>query len=288
MPSGDRVFIGPAERRQAMLDLMASARERLVLSLFRCDDFAVLDELASALERGVRVEAILTKRAKGGRKTLRKLWQALEEMGVVVHFYADPVVKYHAKYAVADGARALIATLNPTRKCFTRTYDFVLVTDDRDVVRSLATLFALDSSGQRILPRHRLSPRVIIGPDGARARMHGLIAGARRSIRVLDHKMSDPDLVSLLRARRAAGIAVSHIGRQMVGPLVPHGKLLIVDEAVAVLGSTAMSTLSLDFRREVSVLSEQPSVVRALNRFYLEIGAKAGPSITRLPGDRAA
>ena len=57
---GDRVFIEPAARRQAMLDVIAGARERLVLSLFRCNDFTVLDALAAALERGVKVEAILT------------------------------------------------------------------------------------------------------------------------------------------------------------------------------------------------------------------------------------
>jgi phosphatidylserine/phosphatidylglycerophosphate/cardiolipin synthase-like enzyme len=284
----ERIFIGPAERRQAMIDVIAGARQRLVLSLFRCNDFGILDGLAAALERGVKVEAILTKRAKGGRRRLRKLWDALEEMGVVVHWYADPVVKYHAKYVVADGATALVATLNPTKKCFTRTWDFVLTTTDRPVVRSLATIFALDAASQRILPRHRISPRLIVGPEGARSRMRALINGARRSIRILDHKLSDPDLVALLRERRDDGIAISVIGRHPVGNLVPHGKLMIIDESRAVLGSTAMSTLSLDFRREVSIMVETPAVVRALNSFYLDLSAKAGASVRKLPGDRAA
>ena len=121
-----------------MLDIIAHARSRLVLSLFRCNDYGVLDAIAAALERGVKVEAILTKRAKGGKKSLRKLWEALAEMGAVVHWYADPVVKYHAKYVVADSSRAMIATLNPTRKCFSRTWDFVFVSDAlRDRVRRL-------------------------------------------------------------------------------------------------------------------------------------------------------
>ena len=269
-----------------MVDLIASARERLVLSLFRCNDFGILDALAAALERGVKVEAILTKRAKGGKKRLRKLWDALEEMGVRVHWYADPVVKYHAKYAVADGELALVATLNPTKKCFTRTWDFVLLTGDRAVVRSLATVFALDAAGQRLLPRHRISQRLIVGPEGARARMRALIGSARRSIRVLDHKLSDPDLVALLRDRREQGIAVSVIGAQRVGAMVPHGKLMIVDEAQALLGSMSMSTLSLDFRREVSILIDAPAIVRALNNFYIDLSTQAGPSIKRLPGDR--
>jgi cardiolipin synthase A/B len=286
--SDERIYISPSERRQAMLEVIAGAKRRLVLSLFRCNDFGVLDGLASALDRGVKVEAILTKRAKGGKKRLRKLWEALEEMGAVVHRYADPVVKYHAKYLVADGKTALVATLNPTTKCFTATWDFVLITDERPVVRSLSTLFALDAAGERVLPRHRISPRLIIGPEGARAKMSALLTSARRSIKVLDHKLSDPDLVALLRERRDEGIAVSVIARQPVGFQVPHGKLLIIDDQRALLGSMGMSALSLDFRREVSLLVDAPALVGQLNAFYQDLTVRARTSITVLPGDRAA
>jgi cardiolipin synthase len=285
--SSDRIFIDPAERRQAMLDVIDSARSRLVLSLFRCNDFGVLDALASSLERGVKVEAILTKRAKG-KKRLRKLWEALEEIGAVVHRYGDPVVKYHAKYMVADGRVALVATLNPTKKCFSRTWDFVLTSEDRALVRSLSTLFTLDAAGQPVLPRHRITQRLIVGPEGARAKMRSQIKSARHSIGILDHKLSDPDLVALLRERRAQGIAVSVIGRQSAGAQVPHGKMIIIDESRVVLGSMALSALSLDLRREVSVVVETPRVVRELNRFYQELSARAGDSVFILPGDRAA
>ena len=287
-PSSDRIFINTAERRKAMIDVIEGARTRLVLSLFRCDDFGILDALAAALERGVKVEAILTKRAKGGKKRLRKLWEALEEIGAVVHRYGDPVVKYHAKYIVADGRRALVATLNPTKKCFTRTWDFVLTTEDRAVVRSLSAWFTLDAAGERVLPRHRISQRLIVGPEAARARMRALIMGARRSIKILDHKLSDPDLVALLRERRASGIAVSVVGRQPAGLLVPHGKMLIIDDSRAVLGSMAMSALSLDFRREVSIVIAEPAIVRELSQFYQQLSENAGDAVFVLPGDRAA
>jgi phosphatidylserine/phosphatidylglycerophosphate/cardiolipin synthase-like enzyme len=278
------VFIEPADRRQAMLDIIASARSRLVLSLFRCNDYGILDAIAAALERGVRVEAILTKRASGGKKNLRKLWEALGEMGAVVHWYADPVVKYHAKYIVADEDRAMVASLNPTKKCFSRTWDFVLITEQPDVVRSVALLFALDAAGDRKQPRHRFSSRLIIGPEGARPRLRDLVASARRSIQLLDHKLSDPDMVALLRERREAGVEVSVVGRRGVGAIVPHGKLLIVDRTLAVLGSTALSTLSLDFRREVSILIEDEAAVGTLVAFYGEL-AERGVASPVLPGD---
>jgi phosphatidylserine/phosphatidylglycerophosphate/cardiolipin synthase-like enzyme len=164
----------------------------------------------------------------------------------------------------------------------------LLTTRERSVVRSLSTLFALDAANARVLPRHRISQRLVIGPDSARPRMHGLLASAQRSIQILDHKLSDPDLVTLLRERRAEGVTVSVIGHQPMGALVPHGKLTIIDESLAVLGSTAMSAMSLDARREISIVVDAPAVVRPLQIFYQTLADRAGRSAAWLPGDRAA
>ncbi len=284
----EKLVLDAAERKTALLGVIGAARRRLVLSLFRCDDFSILDALAAALERGCEVEALLTKRAKGGKKRLKKLWGALEEMGAVVTRYADPVVKYHAKYLVADESTAIITTLNPTRKCFTKTWDAVLITQDPAVVKGLLSLFKADVAGVPLPSRRPLGRRLIVGPERSRAEIRSLIEGAKQSIRILDHKLSDPDLVALLRERRAEGITVSVLGKHPMGGMLPHGKMLIVDETRAVLGSTALSTLSLDFRREVSVVVHDPALVKQLNMSYQQLSAKAGVAATHLPGDRIA
>lgn len=286
--AAEQLVLAPAERKAALLGMIGSAKRRLILSLFRCDDFSVLDALAAALERGCEVEAILTKRAKGGKKRLKKLWGALEEMGAVVTRYADPVVKYHAKYLVVDDATAMITTLNPTRKCFTRTWDAVLITEEPSVVNGLLALFKADSAGVPLPTRRPLSRRLIVGPERSRAEIRGLILGAKHSIRILDHKLSDPDLVALLRERRENGITVSVLGKHPMGSTVPHGKMMIIDEARAVLGSTALSTLSLDFRREVSIVIHDPELVKRLNMSYQLLSSKAGGAANLLPGDRTA
>jgi cardiolipin synthase A/B len=282
----EKLVLAPAERKAALLGVIGAARRRLILSLFRCDDFAVLDALAAALERGCEVEAILTKRAKGGKKRLKKLWGALEEMGAVVTRYADPVVKYHAKYLVADESTAIITTLNPTKKCFTRTWDAVLITRDPSVVKGLLTLFKADAAGVPLPARRPVGRRLIIGPERSRADIRALIASAKHSIRILDHKLSDPDLVALLRERREEGVMVSVLGKHPMRGVTPHGKMMIIDESRAVMGSTALSTLSLDFRREVSVVINDPALVKQLNLSYQQLSAKAGDEATHLPGDR--
>src|SRR6478736_9603042 len=272
----EKLVLDPAERKAALLAVIGTARRRLILSLFRCDDESVLDALAAALERGCEVEALLTKRAKGGKKRLKKLWAALEDMGAVVTRYADPVVKYHAKYLVADESTAMITTLNPTRKCFTRTWDAVLLTKDPSVVKGLLTLFKADAAGVPLPSRRPLGRRLLVGPERSPDEIRALVAGAKHSIRILDHKLSDPDLVALLRDRRAEGVTVSVLGKQPMRGIVPHGKMMIIDETRAVLGSTALSTLSLDFRREVSVVVHEPELVKQLNMSYQQLASKAG------------
>src|SRR5262245_50233583 len=130
----DRLVVAIEERLPALVDVIRQARRRLTLSLFRCNDDHVFDELKAAVGRGVAVEVPLTSRAKGGKKKMSKMWRALEETGASLHPYTDPVVKYHAKYLVADEGPAIVASLNFTKKCFRKTWDALAITHDPAIV----------------------------------------------------------------------------------------------------------------------------------------------------------
>ena len=266
--TAERVVIAPADRRDAVVAAITTAKRELRMAIFRCDDFAVLDALASVLKRGVRLRLLLTSRAKGWKKKLGALLALLENMGAEVRSYADPVVKYHAKYLVTDNRLAVIASLNFTQKCFGDTCDFLLTTRDPKVVRGLVRLFDADWESPDAAFPSNLGDRLIVGPEEARDQMTELLASAERSIRIVDHKLTDPAMLSLLKDRRAAGITVDVKGEAHVAPLRPHGKLVLVDERVAVIGSVALSALSLGFRREVAVAIRHPALVRELNTYY--------------------
>ena len=53
----DRLILSVDERRGVILDVIRKARRRLILSLFRCNDEAIFNELAYAVDRGVSVIA---------------------------------------------------------------------------------------------------------------------------------------------------------------------------------------------------------------------------------------
>jgi len=265
----DRLILAVDARRQAVIDVIRRARREITLSLFRCNDEEIFHELAAATARGVDVDVLVTFRSKGSARRRQKLWDALERTGATLHQYSDPVVKYHAKYLVADDGPAIVASLNFTRKCFSRTCDAMVVTFDPQVVSGLRRLMAADRDRQPI--PSDLSPRLIIGPERARSQFTGLVEQARTSLRVIDAKLSDPDLIALLRAKRTAGVNVEIVSAKRVAGLKSHGKLMVVDDKLVVVGSIALSAMSLDFRREVSIVVEDPAAVAEAAQLFASI-----------------
>jgi len=278
----DRLILAVDERRGVILDVIRKARRRLILSLFRCNDEAIFNELAYAVDRGVSVEVITTSRAKGGRGKLEQLREALDQTGATVKTYNDPVVKYHAKYILADDGPAIVASLNFTRKCFRKTCDGIVITHDPVIVNDLRRLMEADAAGQK-MPAD-VSDRLIIGPERARRQLTGLIEQARSSIRIIDAKLSDPELVSLLRSRRAGGLTLEVFDSRRLGNLKSHGKIMLVDDAKVVVGSLALAALSLDFRREVAIVVDEPSAVANAIELFRQLTAAANEAGTAPAG----
>jgi phosphatidylserine/phosphatidylglycerophosphate/cardiolipin synthase-like enzyme len=264
----DQVILAIEQRREAVLGVIRSARERLLISVFRCTDVPVLDAVADALHRAVDVRLLITPRARGWEKRLKELGAYLESMGAKVHPYSDPVVKYHAKYLLADNGPALVGSLNLTAKCFGATCDFILITHHQGIVSGLRELFEIDwLAPHSTLPDH-LNQRLIIGPERARGQFTALLESARRSIHIIDHKLNDPAIQALLKSKKKQGVDVQTLGSGQLGGLLAHGKLIIVDGRIAAFGSMALTALSMDFRREVAVTVEDPRCVRKLKEFY--------------------
>lgn len=264
----DRVVIHPEERRAAVLRLIHGARRRLALTVFRCNDADVLDAVGEAVARGVEVDVLLTRRARGWRRRLNRLRLRLERMGVRVTRHGARATKHHAKYAVADRGPLLVASFNLTRKCFSRTCDFGVLTWDPAAVADAWRLFEADVARRRLGTDAREPSRLVIGPDGAAGAVEALLADARRHIRIIDHKLDDPRVKRLLERKARDGVRVDHLATRMVGRHDAHGKVTIVDGRVALVGSLALSVSSLELHRELSLLVHDPAAVRRLEAFF--------------------
>ena len=64
------------------------------------------------------------------------------------------------------------------------------------------------------------------------------------------------------------GVEVEIARRRTLRPLRAHGKLLLIDDRAALVGSLALSPASLDRRRELAVVVRDPRLVAALAAFW--------------------
>jgi phosphatidylserine/phosphatidylglycerophosphate/cardiolipin synthase-like enzyme len=130
-----------------------------------------------------------------------------------------------------------------------------------------------DRSGQPI--PDDLPDRIVLGPERARRQLTSLVEEARSSIRLIDAKLSDPGLMALLNARRTSGVLVEVYGAKRYADLVLHGKIMLIDGRRAVVGSLALAALSLDFRREVALVVDEPAAVAAIDQLFRFVAAAA-------------
>jgi phosphatidylserine/phosphatidylglycerophosphate/cardiolipin synthase-like enzyme len=179
-----------------------------------------------------------------------------------------------------------VASLNFTPKCFRSTVDAVAISSDPAVVEGLRRLHAADCEG-KTMPAS-LSERLIVGPERARRQLGGLIESARSSIRVIDSKLSDPVLTRLLDARRRDGLAIETYLTKRLGGWRSHGKLMLIDNEIAVVGSVALTALSLDFRREVALVVHQPAAVATLAQMFDTVAAALREDAATRPGSGGA
>ena len=77
----------------------------------------------------------------------------------------------------------------------------------------------------------------------------------------------------MLNARRAGGLTVEVFSAKWLGPLKSHGKIMLIDDRIAVVGSLALGALSLDFRREVAIVVSEPSAVAAAAELFRALRA---------------
>ena len=84
----------------------------------------------------------------------------------------------------------------------------------------------------------------------------------------MDHRLTDPQIMGLLEERHREGVSVEIMPIAPVSGLLSHGRIILIDDGTAIIGSMHLSSVSLDSRREVAIVVDDPSVTAEVQGFF--------------------
>jgi phosphatidylserine/phosphatidylglycerophosphate/cardiolipin synthase-like enzyme len=265
------LIVQPADGVKPLLDAIKNAQKSLDLVIFRFDLKEVEKAAEAAVERGVKVRALIAHTNSGGEKGLRQLELRMLDKGVMVSRTDDELVRYHAKLMIVDREELHVYGFNYTALDL-KSRSFGVITRDRKLVQEAQRLFEADVLRQEFEPQ--LEEGFVVSPENAREQLATFIKRAKRSLAIYDPKLTDPQMIRLLHQRGKAGVDIRIIGKvgkrggdlrvqKMPGERL-HVRAMVRDGDTAFVGSQSLRGLELDLRREVGVIVRDTRVVKGL------------------------
>jgi cardiolipin synthase A/B len=136
-PDPGPLVVSPTNARSQLLALVDGARVSLDLYAEVLRDPQMLDALAAAAERGVRVRIIISPSADFAAEV-----EELAASGVAIRLSSSLYI--HAKLIVADGERAFVGSQNLSATSLDQNRELGIVVDDPVNLSRLTRTFAID------------------------------------------------------------------------------------------------------------------------------------------------
>ncbi len=282
-----KVFVAPTPVPfQPFISAIDQAQTKIEMTMFRLSNDSVVDALIRAHKRGVKIRIILDGKGlsrPGNQADYRRLLNA----GILVKPSSTSFSISHAKSMVVDNKAAFITTVN-LNGFYANTRDYGVIVEDPGVIAEIDAVFAADwksaDSGGIYTPR-LTRPELVWSPINSLTKLTELVNGAKTSIMVTVETLSDPSFVTAIENASRRGIDVRIIlpmcsseehptfnypaikrllkadvkVRVMPSPPTPqrpfmHGKMLIVDDTYAYVGSVNFSINSFRYARELGII----------------------------------
>ena len=283
------LIVLPDDTEKAILDPINSARHALNIRMFLFTDPTLLHAVIGAQHRGVKVRVMLNPARRNGKSENEKARKALLAAGVEVRDSSAAFALTHQKSMVIDDRIGFIESLNWETRDLTETRDYAVTTTKRREVEEMIRCFDADWARKPFKPK--ANSRLIWCPNNGRERIATLIDSAKKSLWLQNERYQDTIIIErLVRAvnrgvqvrilaraphklsgkKLAEGVGglriMSDVGAKIhtLKGLKLHGKIVIADEKVAVVGSINLSPGSFDSRRELAIETGSKRVLKRL------------------------
>ena len=270
-----KLLIQPGAGPTPLVEAINSAVKTIEIVIFRFDRRQVEVALKAAAARGVFVHALVTYRNRGGEKNLRKLEMRLLEAGVTVARTSDDLLRYHDKFMIIDRQELFLLAFNFTGIDIDHSRSFGLVSQDRSLVQEAGRLFEADCTRQ---PFTSQTDSLVVSPINARRLLAEFIEGARQELLIYDPKISDPQMIRLLKQQNAKGVklrVIGRVGNAAGGGLASrkpsirlHCRAMVRDGVDVFLGSQSLREEELDQRREVGLIVSDSGIAESIRATF--------------------
>jgi phosphatidylserine/phosphatidylglycerophosphate/cardiolipin synthase-like enzyme len=282
--------------------LLASAKASLRLKMMEFDAPELIEAVAAASRRGVKVRVLFNAAGRGGVSDNAAARAALQAAGAEVADAWHKLSVVHEKSLVVDDAGALVMSCDWSTAGLAGARDFAVHTTHRHEVEEVAACFDVDWQHLHFNPNGKL--RLVWGPLNARERLADFIDAARHTLVVQNARYQDPVMIERLVRAQRRGVALqlmAHAVHRMeakeittdVGGLRMlddlgvqvrrlklqrlHGNMLLADGARAMVGSVNFSPASLDRRRELAIETDDAAVIKPLQMAALHDWSHSRP-----------
>ena len=190
--------------------------------------------------------------------------------GIVVARTDDDLIRYHDKFIIIDRRILYMLSFNFTRLDIDRSRGFGIVTKNTKLVQEAVKLFEADCTRSAYTPK---LDAFVVSPGNARKVIGTFLKRAKKQLLIFDPKISDKEMLGILRDRAKAGVEVRVIGRvaarfeltvKKPTSMRLHTRTIIRDHRQAFVGSQSLRSAELDSRRELGLIVHDSKIIKGL------------------------
>lgn len=284
------LIVLPDDTARPLIDALNGAKASINIRMFLFTDPDMVQAVAAAERRGVKVRVMLNPARRDGSAENEETRKALEETGVQVADSSPEFALTHQKSMVIDEKIGFVESLNWETRDLTETRDYAVTTSDALEVAQMLECFDADWHHKKFVPHAKSS--LIWCPNNGRERIAAFIDAARDTLLLQNERYQDTVIVERLVRAMRRGVKVHIMARpphnlkankliEGVGglrimndvgakvhrlkKLKLHGKMLLADGKRAIVGSINLAPGSFDARRELAIETDAHRVIERLN-----------------------
>jgi cardiolipin synthase len=296
------LIVLPDDSAKPILDAIAGAKKSIRIKMFVFSDPSLLNAVLDAHKRGVDVRIMLNPARRDGKEENSYCRKIFLDAGIKVIDSNPAFDLTHEKSMVIDDSTAFVQSLNWETENLTTTRDYAVVTSHKHEVDEVMQCFDADWDRTKFDTGDQSHLIWCIG--NGRQRLGQLIDGARHTLWLQNERYQDPTIIEHLVRAHSRGVKIHIMARpphklkkdkliegvsglrilQDIGVKIHklkhiklHAKLLLADDARAIIGSINLAPGSFDSRRELAIAVDDPEIIVRIRETLKEDWANSHP-----------